>query len=242
MSQNHPASLPFAVLALADAPRWQTADAKAGMAFAFAAARLAREASAVGVPVALWLRAHNLTVQAWQQWLDRVRFVTDVGLPVVISAPVVVGNLPDALQPLPDRAPQLLGVQVPEAQRARWSTGQAGALRLGALQVGFACHDAGGVAAAAALGASWATVSPVWPTPRKPDAAALGEAGLRALVASAGLPLVALGGIGPAQVASAAAAGAAAVAADSGLWDNPQAFLAAVAACDWQRSEARQGS
>lgn len=208
-----------------------------GMRFAFEAAQLARAAAAAGVPLALWLRAHDLNVHAWQQWLDRLRFLADVALPVVISAPVIGGDLLTGLQPLLLRAPHLLGVQVPEAHRSRWPLGQVGALR-----VGHACHDAAGLHAARGAGAAWATLSPVWPTPRKPDVSALGEAGLGVLAAVAGLPVVALGGIGPGQVAAAATAGAAAVAADRGLWDDPNAFLAAAAECVWPGCEARQGS
>lgn len=230
-------SLPFAVLALADAPRWQTADAAVGMQFAFASAQLARSAATLGVPVALWLRAHDLTVRAWEQWLDRLRFLADVGMPVILSAPVIGSDLQLELRPLLARAPHLLGFQVPESQRARWPLGQ-----VGPLGIGFACHDAAGLGAARAAGAAWATVSPVWPTPRKPDAAALGPAVLQTLVQASGVPVVALGGVGASQVAAVFAAGAAAVAADSALWHNPQGFLAAVAAARSNVQQPRQGS
>ncbi|WP_029011402.1 thiamine phosphate synthase [Azospirillum halopraeferens] len=79
--------------------------------------------------------------------------------------------------------------------------------------VGVSAHDAAGLAAAAAGGADYATLSPVFPTASKPGyGPALGPEGLRAAVAGLRLPVLALGGIGPAQAAAAMAAGAAGVA------------------------------
>lgn len=79
--------------------------------------------------------------------------------------------------------------------------------------VGVSCHAAAEVAAALAGGATFATFSPIWDTPSK---RAYGPpVGLAALAAAArqGLPLVALGGVEPANAAEAFRAGAAGVAA-----------------------------
>jgi thiamine-phosphate pyrophosphorylase len=76
------------------------------------------------------------------------------------------------------------------------------------------CHGAAELAAAAAEGAAYATVSPVYPSRSKPGyGPPLGPAGLRDLCAGAGLPVYALGGIETAdQAAECRAAGAAGVA------------------------------
>lgn len=216
---------PFALLALADAPRWQTADARAGMQFAFEVALFARAAAAVELPVALWLRAHDLTPLAWRGWLDRLRFVADLGLPTVISAPALVGAVDRALEPILATEPRPLGVQVPEARRSVWAGPSAAGLA-----VGYACHDVTGLQAAAAAGASWATLSPVLPTPRKPEAAPLGRDGFTALSRVSPVPVVALGGVDASEVGWLFEAGAAAVAADRAVWSDPRSFCQAVAA------------
>ncbi|ANH38478.1 thiamine-phosphate pyrophosphorylase [Nocardioides dokdonensis FR1436] len=75
---------------------------------------------------------------------------------------------------------------------------------------GRSCHDAAGLAAAAAEGAAWATVSPYAATASKPghgpplDPALLGR--------DHGLPVWALGGLDPTNAAGALGAGAAGVA------------------------------
>lgn len=58
-----------------------------------------------------------------------------------------------------------------------------------------ACHDAEALRNAAAAGVDAALVSPVFPTRSHPGAPTLGADGLRRLVAAAGLPVIALGGI-----------------------------------------------
>ena len=81
------------------------------------------------------------------------------------------------------------------------------------LLVGRSCHGAVELAGAAAHGAAYATVSPVFATESKPGyGPALGPDGLAALVADALLPVYALGGIQVDTVGSCLAAGAAGVA------------------------------
>lgn len=81
------------------------------------------------------------------------------------------------------------------------------------LLVGRSCHGAVELAGAAAHGAAYATLSPVFTTDSKPGyGPALGIEALAALVADARLPVYALGGIGPDNVGSCLAAGAAGVA------------------------------
>jgi thiamine-phosphate pyrophosphorylase len=79
--------------------------------------------------------------------------------------------------------------------------------------LGVSCHSRDDVARALAGGAGYATLSPIFDTPSKREfGPPLGVAALRG-AAPLGLPLVALGGIGPAAAAEVRAAGAAGVAA-----------------------------
>lgn len=78
------------------------------------------------------------------------------------------------------------------------------------LLVGRSCHDAIQVAAAVAEGVDYVTVSPFAPTPSKPGyGPALGPDGVAALTAAAApVPVLALGGITPANADAALASGA----------------------------------
>ncbi len=83
--------------------------------------------------------------------------------------------------------------------------------------LGLSAHDAGELAAAATGGADYATLGPLFPTSSKPGAPALGLAAFGRLAAGTGLPLLALGGIGPRETPAALAAGAAGVAVQGAL-------------------------
>lgn len=84
--------------------------------------------------------------------------------------------------------------------------------RFGELLIGRSTHHPEEVAAAARDGADYVTFGPVYPTPSKAGyGPPPGLDGLRRAVA-VGLPVVALGGVGPRQVAEVVAAGAAGVA------------------------------
>jgi thiamine-phosphate pyrophosphorylase len=102
--------------------------------------------------------------------------------------------------------------------------------------MGRSCHDASSLADAAAEGAAYATVSPVFASRSKPGyGPPLGTAGLGELCAGAALPVYALGGIETAdQVAECRAAGAAGVAVMGAVMraEDPAALVAElVAAC-----------
>ena len=84
--------------------------------------------------------------------------------------------------------------------------------------VGASCHDAAELAHAAAIGADFAVLAPVAPTPSHPGATPLGWPRFRALVADATLPVYALGGVGPDDAAAAIAAGGQGVAGISAFW------------------------
>jgi thiamine-phosphate pyrophosphorylase len=103
------------------------------------------------------------------------------------------------------------------------------ARQLGARIVGISTHDVAQVERAVAGGADYLGFGPIFATTTKanPDPVQ-GIAGLRAAVAAAkGTPIVAIGGITPAQVADVYAAGAAAICAISAV--NNAADVGAIA-------------
>ena len=91
------------------------------------------------------------------------------------------------------------------AASRRRSAPQAGAVQL----VGASAHSASELAEAAALGADYATLSPIFVTACKPGAAPLGTAALAAACKASPLPVFALGGIGMDKLDACIEAGAA---------------------------------
>lgn len=83
---------------------------------------------------------------------------------------------------------------------------------------GVSCHNQQELARATALGADYATVSPVHPTRSHPGAATLGWGGFGELAARATLPVYALGGVGPGDQSEAVARGGQGVAGISHWW------------------------
>jgi 8-oxo-dGTP diphosphatase len=84
--------------------------------------------------------------------------------------------------------------------------------------VGASCHDAEELATAARLGADFAVLGPVLPTPSHPQTPAIGWERFAAWVDAAPLPVYALGGVGPSQLAVARQAGGQGVAGISAFW------------------------
>ncbi len=123
---------------------------------------------------------------------------------------------------LPDGGDGVEGGEV-AAARAR--------LGPGAL-VGLSAHDGAGLARAAAFGADYATLSPVFASSSKPGyGPVFGEAGLSRAVSESRLPIVALGGLESAEaVARCRRAGAAGVAIMGQAMRNPWAIADALAA------------
>lgn len=99
--------------------------------------------------------------------------------------------------------------------------------------IGLSAHGAEGLRRAAEAAADYATLSPVFPSASKPGyGPALGVEGLRSLVAGAGLPVVALGGVDESGAAACMAAGAAGAAVMGPLMRDParlSSMLGAVA-------------
>ncbi len=113
--------------------------------------------------------------------------------------------------------------------------------RLGpAALIGLSAHDLGEAERAAAAGADYATLSPIFASPSKPGyGPSLGLEVLSAAAAAVGLPVLALGGVTAARARGCLAAGAAGVAVMGEVMraEDPAAALRAfVPAC---RSDAR---
>jgi len=85
--------------------------------------------------------------------------------------------------------------------------------------VAASVHDAEELAIARRLDVDFVVAGPVEATPSHPQAAPIGWEGLRALTGQAGLPVYALGGVGPGDRTKAFAHGAQGVAAVRALWD-----------------------
>ena len=91
------------------------------------------------------------------------------------------------------------------AASGRRSAPQAGAVQL----VGASAHSAAEIDEAAALGADYATLSPIFATACKPGAVPLGTAALAAACQKSLIPIFALGGIGMDKLDACIEAGAA---------------------------------
>ena len=101
--------------------------------------------------------------------------------------------------------------------------------------VGFSAHGLAGAEAAVAAGADYVLLSPIFPTPTKPDATGIGLDALHACAEALGdAPVYALGGITPENALACLDAGAYGVAVLSGILhaDDPRAaaarYLAAI--------------
>ena len=88
----------------------------------------------------------------------------------------------------------------------------------GGYRVAASCHDAAQLARAAAIGADFAVLSPVRATASHPGAPALAWDRFQALVADSIIPVYALGGVGPDDIATARARGGQGIAAIRSLW------------------------
>ena len=84
--------------------------------------------------------------------------------------------------------------------------------------VGASCHDAAQLAQALKLEVDFATLSPVAATASHPQAQPLGWSNFQELAEAAAVPVYALGGMAPVQLAQARAMGAQGVAGIRGFW------------------------
>lgn len=88
----------------------------------------------------------------------------------------------------------------------------------GDLPLAASCHTVENVRAAEALGCDFAIVGAVHPTPSHPGAPGIGWKGFSALREQVSLPLYAIGGLGPHDLAEARQHGAQGIAAIRALW------------------------
>jgi 8-oxo-dGTP diphosphatase len=86
------------------------------------------------------------------------------------------------------------------------------------LWFGASCHDAADLARALALGADYAVLGPVRATPTHAGATPLGWEGFARLAVGAGLPVYAIGGVGPPDLERAWRSGAQGVAGIGAYW------------------------
>jgi 8-oxo-dGTP diphosphatase len=84
--------------------------------------------------------------------------------------------------------------------------------------LGVSCHDRAELDHAQRIGADFATLAPVAPTPTHPDVAPLGWIRFAELAAAAPLPVYALGGLAVADLATARRNGSQGIAAIRALW------------------------
>lgn len=135
----------------------------------------------------------------------------------------------------PDLARLVDGVHLP----AGGDVAAARALLGPAALIGLSCHDRAGLAAAARAGADYATLSPIFPSASKPGyGPALGPGAL----AGAPLPVLALGGVGPDNLAACRQAGAAGAAVMGGPMRRPSAMAALHAVWDNAATPGRKPS
>ena len=104
------------------------------------------------------------------------------------------------------------GVHLTSAQLARLDRRPAADL------VGASCHDAGELARAHALGADFAVLGPVRPTPSHPGATGIGWGALAELLKDCPLPVYALGGLAAADLHEAYRRGAHGISMMRGAW------------------------
>jgi 8-oxo-dGTP diphosphatase len=106
------------------------------------------------------------------------------------------------------------GVHLPARAAAQLDTRPVSAERWFAVS----CHDEAELEHAQRIGADFVTLAPVSPTPSHPDARPLGWSRFAELTAGAAVPVYALGGLGPEDIAAARAYGAQGVAAIRAFW------------------------
>ena len=86
--------------------------------------------------------------------------------------------------------------------------------------VGTSCHDAAELALAQALGADFAVLGPVLPTPSHPGVAGIGWDGFSAALRDSALPVYALGGLRPEYLEQAWTRGAHGISMMRGAWPD----------------------
>ncbi|PSF07306.1 Nudix family hydrolase [Marinobacter halophilus] len=132
----------------------------------------------------LVLRAPELAVEEYRQLAAQALAVcAEAGIGVILH------GQPGWLEEFPGAA----GLHLPWREAERLSGRPVPANRW----LGVSCHDSGQLRHAERLGADYATLGPVLPTPTHPEQSGLGWAQFEALVAGASIPVYGLGGMAP---------------------------------------------
>ena len=126
-----------------------------------------------------------------------------------------------------DRLDVAIAVHATGVQLTGASLGPEEARRLDpAWWIGVSVHDLREARAAHTAAADYLLVGPVFPTPTHPGRQPLDRAVLRS-IAGLGLPVIAIGGVGPERIAELRDSGVHGVAAIRALWDAPHPAEAA---------------
>jgi 8-oxo-dGTP diphosphatase len=152
------------------------------------------------------LRRRDRGSPEWRALANRV-----AELCTACGTTLMVNGTPDLLEGLP----QEVGLHLPAAVLRDLSAPPPGVT--GRL-LGCACHNADEIARAERVGADQILIGPVLPTRTHPGAETLGWEGLAALTARTTLPVYALGGLQPGDLAAARDAGAIGIAGIRGFW------------------------
>jgi 8-oxo-dGTP diphosphatase len=154
----------------------------------------------------LQLRAHGLSDEAYRRLARRLHPLCRAA-----GARLVLNRDLDVVRDLPCD-----GLHLGSALLRRLRERPSPASRL----VGASCHGAEELRIAEDLGLDYAVLSPVEATLSHPGAPTLGWSGFADLVATARLPVYALGGLGPAMQRRCFAHGGQGIAAIRGLWPS----------------------
>ena len=168
--------------------------------------RLKRAVSAgIGPGIRLvQLRAHALDDSAYRDLAaSAYRLCTAAG------ARLLLNRDPQAIEDTPRHGLHLSARQLRESERRPGLPGEL---------VGASCHDAAELTQAVTLGLDYALLSPVKVTASHPSVSPLGWSGFSALVDPVPLPVYALGGLSPDDLAEATRHGAQGIAGIRGLW------------------------
>lgn len=184
-------------------------------------ARLAafrQQTEPLAASAAVYLRAHGWDTAQWLAQLAGL--ARPQGLRIGITLPVDA-DLPEASERLCDAGVDFVHLTERDADRPMqvWQP----------LQLSRVCHDVQHARRRLLLGADWLIVSPVFATPSKPDAPALGAQDLATAARAAPGRVLALGGIAAESVADCLAAGAVGVAAQRAAWTNAPSLVRALA-------------
>lgn len=167
-------------------------------------ASLAMKAAAGHPPALVLLRAPWLSGSDYQQWVRDACLLGEGQ-----STGFLVHDRPELVD-----GRRVLGVHLSQVAAQRFESRPVSVKDW----CGVSCHDEQELLRATAVGADYATVSPVRPTGSHPGAPTLGWDGFERLARIATLPVYALGGVGPEHRAEATAWGGQGVAGISHWW------------------------